>query len=398
MESIYKKQERLLRNTTTDFIRSLMHDINWDMRLIGIKGARGVGKSTLLLQYIKLHLNHKLDKVLYVSLDNIWIANQSLYELADNFVKLGGEHLFIDEVHKYDNWATEIKNIYDDFPNLKVVFTGSSLLQILNARADLSRRAITYTMQGLSYREFLNYELHLNLKKIEFKDILKNHIAIARELLAQIKPLAHFNAYLQYGYFPFYKESIDLYPFRINEVLNMIIDIELPHLRKVDISYLPKLKQLLAIIAESVPFIPNVSKLSAKIGINRNTLVQYLYFLEESRITNNLYKANFGISRLQKPDKIYLENTNFSFAIASKNSNSGNLRETFFINQVAYKHKINYTKQTDFVVDNHFYFEIGGKNKTNKQIQDIENAFIVSDDIEIGFKNKIPLWLFGFLY
>lgn len=398
MEAVYKKQERLLHNTTTQFVRSLMLDIDWNMRLIGIKGARGVGKSTLLLQYIKLHLSHKLDKVLYISLDNIWLVNQSLYNLADNFVKIGGEHLFIDEVHKYENWATEIKNIYDDFPNLKVVFTGSSLLQILNARADLSRRAITYIMQGLSYREFLNYELNSNFKKIELKDILQNHTIITREILKEIKPLAHFKPYLQHGYFPFYKESKDLYPYRINEVINMIIDIELPLLRKVDVRYLSKLKQLLLIIAQSVPFIPNVSKLSTKIGINRNTLVQYLYFLEESGITKHLYKDNFGVSKLQKPDKIYLENTNLSFAIAPKNTNIGNLRETFFINQLSYNHQINYTNKTDFKVDEEIYFEVGGKNKTNKQIAILDNAFIVADDIEHGFQNKIPLWLFGFLY
>lgn len=398
MENIYKKQERLLRNTSTKFVRSLMQDVNWSMQLIGIKGARGVGKSTLLLQYIKLYLKHKLDKVLYISLDNIALADQTLYNLADDFVKLGGEHLFIDEVHKYENWAREIKNIYDDFPNLKVVFTGSSLLQILNARADLSRRAITYTMQGLSYREFLNYELNIDLKKIELNHILENHTEITRELLTKIKPLAHFNAYLQYGYFPFYKESKDLYSFRINEIINMIIDIELPLLRKVEISYLSKLKQLLLIIAQSVPFIPNVSKLSAKIGINRNTLVQYLHFLEESGITKHLYKDNFGVSKLQKPDKIYLENTNFAYAISPKNANVGNIRETFFINQVAYKHKINYTNQTDFKVNNTSFFEIGGKNKNSKQIQNIENAFIVADNIEHGYQNKIPLWLFGFLY
>lgn len=397
MNYIYTKQERLLRNTSTKFVRSLMQDINWDMQLIGIKGARGVGKSTLLLQYIKIHLSHKLDKVLYISLDNISIADKTLYNIADNFVKLGGEHLFIDEVHKYKNWATEIKNIYDDFPNLKVVFTGSSLLQILNARADLSRRAITYTMQGLSYREFLNYELGLDLKKITWENILENHTEITRDLLTKIKPLAHFKDYLQYGYFPFYKETKDLYAFRINEIINMIIDIELPLLRKVEISYLSKLKQLLLIIAQSVPFIPNVSKLSTKIGLNRNTLVQYLHFLEESGITKHLYKDSFGISKLQKPDKIYLENTNFAFAIAQENTNKGNLRETFFINQVAYKHKVNYTKETDFKVHN-TYFEIGGQNKTGKQVKSLKNAFIVSDDIEHGIHNKIPLWLFGFLY
>jgi len=398
MEEIYKKQERLLANTNTVFVRGLMQEINWNLRLIGIKGARGVGKSTLLLQYIKLHLYDKLDKVLYISLDNIWLANRSLYSLVDEFVKYGGRYLFIDEVHKYDNWALEIKNIYDDFSNLKIVFTGSSLLEILNARADLSRRAVIYKMQGLSYREFLNYELNTNFQKFSLEEILQNHVQIARSILQQINILEKYKNYLQYGYFPFYKESIDLYPFRINQVINMIIDIELPLLRKVEVSYLSKLKQLLLIIAQSVPFVPNISKLSTKISINRNTLVQYLYFLEESGITKHLYKDNFGISKLQKPDKIYLENTNFSFAIAPKNVNKGNLRETFFANQLAYKHNINYTDLTDFKVNDKYYFEIGGKNKSKNQIKMLNNAYIVVDDTEMGFQNKIPLWLFGFLY
>lgn len=398
MKLLFEKQERLLQNTSTDFVRSIMNEIDWDLHLLGIKGARGVGKSTLLLQYIKLHLSHKLDKVLYVSLDSFWFANKTIYDLADRFVKLGGEHLFLDEVHKYDNWATEIKNIYDDFPNLKIVFTGSSLLQILNARADLSRRAVVYSMQGMSYREFLNFETGSHFKSITLSDILENHIDIARKINAEIRPLARFNDYLQYGYFPFYKESKDLYGIRLIEILNMIIEIELPLLRKVEIAYLSKIKELLLVIAESVPFMPNVSKLSRKIGINRNTLVQYLFFLEESGITKQLTKSSFGISKLQKPQKIYLENTNFAYAIAPDNTNTGNLRETFFFNQLAYRHKVTYTVETDFKVDNHYFFEIGGKTKTGKQIQTLNNAFIVADNIEYGYQNKIPLWLFGFLY
>ncbi len=398
MRLLFEKQERLLQNTPIDFVRSIMKEIDWNLQLIGIKGARGVGKSTLLLQYIKLHLSHKTDKVLYVSLDNLWFANKSIYDLADRFVKLGGEHLFLDEVHKYNNWATEIKNIYDNFPNLKIVFTGSSLLQILNARADLSRRAIVYTMQGLSYREFLNFETGSDYESIKLPELLKNHIDIARNINSKIRPLARFNDYLQYGYFPFYKESKDLYAIRLMEILNMIIEIELPLLRKVEIAYLPKIKELLLVIAESVPFVPNVSKLSRKIGINRNTLVQYLFFLEESGITKQLVKNSFGISKLQKPQKIYLENTNFAYTIAPDNTNAGNLRETFFFNQLAYRHKVTYTAETDFKVDNKYYFEIGGKNKSRKQIQTLDNAYIVADDIEYGYQNKIPLWLFGFLY
>lgn len=398
MIHLFERQERLIQNIETNFVRSILEKINWNTRLIGIKGARGIGKSTLLLQYIKLHLNTKLDKILYVSLDSIGFTHKTLYALADEFVKLGGEHLFIDEIHKYDNWASEIKNIYDDFPELKVVFTGSSLLQILNARADLSRRAIVYTMQGLSFREYLNFELNLTIQTKTLSNILENHTQIARDINAKIKPLLHFKNYLKNGYFPFYKENLDLYYMRISEVINMILYIELPLLRKVDIAYIQKLKQLLIIIAESVPFIPNISNLSNKTGINRNTLTQYLYFLEESGLTKHLYKASFGISKLQKPNKIYLENTNLVYALSPSNANIGNIRETFFLNQLKHLHQVNYSKETDFIVNNEFHFEISGKNKTKKQIQDLSNAYIIADDIEYGFQNKIPLWLFGFLY
>lgn len=399
MDILFDRQERLLQNTETTFVRKLMQEINWDMRLIGIKGARGVGKSTLILQYIKLYFEAKsLRKVLYISMDHIWFANKNLYALAEDFVKHGGEHLFLDEVHKYDNWASEIKNLYDDFPKLKIVFTGSSLLQILNARADLSRRAVIYTLQGLSYREFLNYETGSNFQSFTLQEIIENHIEIAREINAQLKPLALFHDYLKWGYFPFYKESKELYAFRLVEIINMIIDIELPLLRNVEVSNLTKLKALLSIIAESVPFIPNISKIGDKTGINRNTLVQYLHYLEESGITINLIKDSFGISKLQKPNKLYLENTNFSYAIAPNNTNIGNLRETFFLNQLSYQNRVNYTEKTDFVVNDKLFFEIGGKNKNQVQIQTLENAYIVSDSIEYGTANRIPLWLFGFLY
>jgi predicted AAA+ superfamily ATPase len=399
MNLLFERQERLLQNTDTTFVRKLMHEINWDMRLIGIKGARGVGKSTLILQYIKLFAYKQSPrKVLYISLDNIWFTNKNLYTLAEDFVKQGGEHLFLDEVHRYPNWAIEIKNLYDDFPSLKIVFTGSSLLQIINARADLSRRAITYTLQGLSYREFINFETGSTIKTYSLQEITDYHVEIAREINVKIKPLSLFQDYLKWGYYPFYKESKELYASRLIEIINMIIDIELPLLRNVEVSYLAKLKSLLSIIAESVPFIPNISNISDRTGINRNTLVQYFYFLEESGITKNLLKDSFGISKLQKPNKVYLENTNFAYAIAPQNANIGNLRETFFLNQIAYQNKVNYTEQTDFLVNDTLFFEIGGKNKKQTQIQTLNNAYILSDSLEYGTGNRIPLWLFGFLY
>jgi len=397
MNSIQEKFQRKIQDTSLSFIRSQMTDIAWEARLIGIKGARGVGKTTLLLQYIKKNLPIN-EETLYVSLDNIWFAENNLSDLTDSFVKKGGKYLFLDEVHKYPNWAQELKNIYDDYPQLKIVFTGSSLLEILNARADLSRRAIIYTMQGLSYREYLNLILKVEMPILSLEDIVSNHTKLAQDLNNTIKPLQHFDSYLKSGYYPFFLEAPALYFQRLEEVINLILEIELPLLRKVDIAYINKLKQLLQIIAQSVPFMPNISKLSERIGINRNTLISYLYFLNEAHIIKNLYRDAKGISQLQKPDKIYLDNTNLQYAFSTNNANIGNIRETFFVNQLSYKHLVEYTKQGDFRVDGMYTFEIGGPQKTKKQIKDLENAFIASDDIEYGYQNKIPLWLFGFLY
>jgi predicted AAA+ superfamily ATPase len=304
----------------------------------------------------------------------------------------------LDEVHKYPNWSQELKNAYDDYPDLKIVFTGSSLLEILNARADLSRRAVMYRMQGLSFREYLNMTLTAGFRTFRLEEILSEQRNISSEILKNIKPLQHFNTYLERGYYPFSFEMKELYYSQLEEVIDLILEIELPLLRGVDISYIPKLKQLLLIIAESAPFVPNVSKLSERIGINRSTLVSYLYFLQETNLTKHLYKNSSGISKLQKPDKIFLENTNLAFLLAENNANKGNLRETFFFNQMSYSHNTEYAENGDFFVNKKYNFEIGGKNKTDRQIQNMENAFVVADDIEYGYNNKIPLWMFGFLY
>lgn len=390
--------ENLISRTQISTIRSIMNDINWNARLIGIKGARGVGKTTLLLQAIKLYLKDELDKTLYVSLDHIWFNSNSLIDLIKEFSQKGGRQLFLDEVHKYPNWAQEIKNAYDQYPDVKIVFTASSLIEILNARADLSRRAVIYSMQGLSFREYLQIEVGLEFQSIKFEDILQNHTKITREILKEIKPFQYFEDYLRNGYYPFFQEEKDLYFIRLNEVLNMMLEIELPLLRGVEIGYISKVKQLLSVIAQATPFTPNVSKLSQKIEINRNTLLTYFHYLDEINLTKNLFKQNTGISLLQKPMKIYLENTNLMYLLGRNEVNKGNLRETFFANQTGYRHRLNYISHTDFLVDEKYSFEIGGKNKTKKQLENKPDSFVVKDDIEIGNENTIPLWLFGFLY
>lgn len=397
MDTLFAKSYQKIDNVSVGFIRSLMNDIQWETRLIGIRGARGVGKTTLLLQYMKKNLPRNANS-LYVSLDNYWFTEHSLIELVDNFTKRGGKYLFLDEVHKYPNWSQELKNAYDDYPDLKIVFTGSSLLEILNARADLSRRVAIYQMQGLSFREYLNIMLSTDFQIYDLENILKNQREISSEILQKIKPLQHFSDYLKQGYYPFSFEMKYLYYSQLKEVIDLILEIELPLLRGVNISYMPKLKQLLLIIAASAPFLPNVSKLSERIGINRATFIAYLYYLQEANLTKHLYKNSYGINKLQKPDKIFLENTNIAYVLAENNIDTGNIRETFFFNQLAYRHKVEYPDNGDFLVDRKYTFEIGGRNKTQKQIQNTENAYIVADDIEYGFDNKIPLWLFGFLY
>ncbi len=398
MERLIEKYQRRIAFTQTDFVRSIMHEINWQARLIGIKGARGVGKTTLLLQYIKLNFDKMPEKALYVSLDNIWFSKNSLSELADKFVKQGGTHLFLDEVHKYPDWSVELKNIYDDYPELSIVFTGSSMLEILNARADLSRRAVVYTLQGLSFREYLNLTNHTNFKAYTLDDILENHAEISQHIVKQIKPLQFFTQYLKGGYYPFFLEQAALYFQRLEEVVNMILEIELPQLKHLNLAYLPKIKQLLYIIAVSAPFTPNISKLSEQIGINRETLLSYLWYLNQAQLIANIYRDSNGITRLQKPDKLFLENTNLMFALSSDTMNTGNVRETFFVNQLKYQHRVEIAEQADFLIDNRYTIEIGGKTKGRRQIKDLENAFIAADDLEFGFANKIPLWLFGFLY
>jgi hypothetical protein len=253
-------------------------------------------------------------------------------------------------------------------------------------------------MQGLSFREYLSLNSLIDLVPLSLNDILQNHISLAKEICKKIKPLQYFPAYLKHGYYPFYKELPELYFVRVEEVINMMLEIELPLLRSVDLAYVTKIKHLLLVIAESAPFVPNVSKLSDKMVINRTTLLLYMHFLEEIGLTNNLFKASRGISKLQKPSKIFLENTNLMYALAPDHTNTGNVRETFFANQLSYQNKITFTEQADFSVNEKYVFEIGGKDKNTAQIKDLKNAIIAADNIEIGFNNKIPLWLFGFMY
>lgn len=384
--------------TDLRFVRSLESKINWDARLVCIRGSRGTGKTTLMLQHIKKAFAGDLGKVVYVSLDNLYFADNSLIDFVDSFVKRGGEYLFLDEVHKYPDWSRVIKNIYDDYPELHVAFTGSSLLEILNARSDLSRRALVYNLQGLSFREYLKLVADADFPILTLDEILSDNEKLSAEIVSKIKPFMYFDGYLKNGYYPYFLEGIDDYYSRLNETVNMVLEIELPLLRKIDVSYLVKIKKLLTVIGKSAPFIPNVSELSSHIQISRQTLLQYLQYLEESKLIYQVFKESRGLGTLEKPDKIFLENTNLMFLLGKTETNIGNVRETFAFNQLSYNHEVLFSEQSDFFIDKKYTFEVGGKNKKRKQIKDVPDSYILADDIEFGTERRIPLWLLGFLY
>ncbi len=397
MEALRQKFYEKYALTQTKTARNFINTIDWSNRFIGIKGSRGVGKTTLLLQYIKQ--NFKPDNtVLYISLDNFYFTENRLYEFADVFYKKGGKLLAIDEVHRYPEWAIELKNIYDDMPDLKVVFTGSSLLHLHKAKADLSRRVVMYEMPGLSFREFLSFENNTDFPIYSFDNIIQNHIEMVMDIMKNIKPLAYFDNYLNYGYYPFFLENKNSFHQKLNETLLTVLEVDIPQFEFIQTSNIIYLKKLLKIISRSVPFKPNMNALSERTGISLNTLKTYLKYLNDANLLSMLYHPNKGINSLNKPEKIYLENTNLIYNLADNVPNIGNIRETFFFNQIEKIHNTKATKYADFLIDDTFTFEIGGKSKQQKQIKDIENSYVVKDNIEIGSDNIIPLWLFGFLY
>jgi predicted AAA+ superfamily ATPase len=393
---MYDFSARVVEMVKVTNIRPQIEWLKQNERLIGIKGSRGVGKTTLLLQYAKTLL--KNDSFVYISLDNLYFTENSLLNFADEFYKNGGKVLLIDEVHHYPNWSLELKNIYDLFPDLKVVYTGSSLLHLSKGLSDLSRRSVVYNLPGLSLREFINFSTKLNLAPISLDEILTDHESVAKHIWKETKPIKWFNQYINHGYYPFFLEGIDNYHHKLNGVILQILESDLPYISGVSYSNINKLKQLLYVISESVPFKPNIEKLSERIGISKNTLKDYLHYLNDALLISMLYSDSKGISRLTKPDKIYLHNTNLMFALANTSSNTGNERETFFYNALSAKHAVSYTQKGDFLIDGRYTFEVGGKNKSHKQIEGVENAYLAIDGIDTGYGNQIPLWLFGFIY
>jgi hypothetical protein len=389
MRTLYQKFETLLQNTTTDFKRYLYDKISWDNRMIGIIGGRGVGKTTLILQRIKEELGSK--KALYVSADDLYFSENKLYDLADEFYKNAGEYLFIDEIHKYENWSRELKNIYDSLPNLKVVFTGSSVLDILKGSADLSRRAVIYKLQGLSFREYLKYFHNYDTGIYSLEQIINNDVK-----LENIEhPLPLFSEYLKNGYYPFGIENE--FNLRLGQVIVQTLETDIPQYANLNVATSRKLKRLLSIIAESVPFKPNFTKIAEMIKVSRNSLDDYFVYMEKAGLITQLRDETSGIRGLGKVDKVYLENTNMVYNLVGNQSNVGNLRETFFLNQMRVENDVISSKNADFVIDK-YTFEVGEKNKKQQQIDKDGNSFVVKDDIEHGYLNVIPLWAFGFNY
>jgi predicted AAA+ superfamily ATPase len=397
MERLKKFSALKLKLLSTAFKRYLFDEIDWSDRLIGISGARGTGKTTLILQRLK-SLEMEADEAMYISLDDIFFTENKLVYFAEDYAARGGKLLFVDEIHKYPNWSQELKNIYDNLPDLKIVFTSSSALNIHKGKYDLSRRALIYTLAGLSFREYINFVYGTKFNPWTLDEVINASFDKIYEISQKQKPLKLFPDYLKKGYYPFFAESKESYYLRLTEVVNTVLESDLPSIFKIDVSSIVKLKKFIYLLSSMVPFTPNISKLAERLNVTRPSLLRFIELLDKANILNILTSNSAGISYLNKPEKIFLENTNLMFAFKDQNVNQGTLRETFFLNQLSVKNIVTYPKMADFMVNDKYLFEVGGKNKTKKQIAGVQNAFIAADDIEFAQENKIPLWLFGFLY
>ena len=403
MDTLFKKSDRLLANTGTEIVREKMNEIHWNARLISILGAKGVGKSTLIKQYLKQNYQPLDRRILYCSADTVDFSTRTLVELADEFTIRGGELLVIDEIHKYkpgtSDWSREVKEIYDLFPDLRLIVSGSSLLQLREGDADLSRRAVKYTMSGLSFREALRFYHGLEFEKWALEDILVHPYDLWQTVTSKCKPVALFKEYLEKGYYPFLLEGEGEYYTKIEQVVNYIIETELPRICKVDVANVRKMQALIALICSEVPFELNANKIAAALEIGRDTVVEYLKYLGDAKVLNLLYSDKKKIGKLSKPDKVYLENPNILYALAPTKTDIGTLRETFAISSLSESHCVEYGKvQGDFRVDGKYTFEIGGRSKDFSQIAGVKDSYIFADDLDMPDGAKLPLWMLGFLY
>ncbi|MBW8325061.1 MAG: AAA family ATPase [Prolixibacteraceae bacterium] len=392
MQNLVNIHNALQEQNLKTIRRELLEEINWDHRLIGIKGFRGVGKTTFLIDIVKeKFLNDKT--CLYVNLNNFYFTKRKIVSFADEFYKTGGKTLILDQIHKYPEWASELKTCHDSFPDLKIIFSASPVLRVLEGNNALQDIAKIYHLEGLSFREYLNYQSNLSFRRYTLSEILENHIGIAREIIQEVKPLAFFNDYLKDGFYPYFLDNKGFYNETLLKHINLALEIDVTYLNQIDLQYLPKLRKLLQIVASQAPFSPNVSKISADVQTSRATIMNYLRYMKNARIINMLF-SNGNEDDIKKPDQVYLHNTNLMYAIDPANINNKILRQTFFYNQVGYQHQIKSSGKADFNVNDQFHFNIGGKYTLPAE----DGYFAGADMIETGTGNIIPLWLFGFLY
>ena len=389
--------DRRLEETDTAYHRPLYSEIDWDDRLVCIKGAKGTGKTTMMLQFLKEH-PAECAKSFYVSLDSLWFANHSPLDVVEWLHNNGFERLFLDEVHYFKPWQTLVKNIYDDYPKMKVVYSGSSLMKLNAGGGDISRRQRTFELKGLSFREFLEFEGVGRFEKLSLEEIIKNHRAVAREIVSKTKVLKYFGKYIEGGYYPFYKAARGGYHERISQIVAQILERDWPETEDITLATVMKAKKMLMILAESCPQVPKMNELYAQLETDRNQGLKMLYALERAGILSLLSSKSANLGNLSRPDKIYCDNTNIMHAL-TVGTNSGTVRETFFLNQLRCAgHKVAYPPKGDFLVDGQHLFEVGGRGKGFTQIKDVPDSYVVNDGVETGIGNKIPLWLFGFLY
>lgn len=398
METLFKKHRILISQTSTKIVREMMKSVNWEKQLVSIRGSRGVGKTTLVRQYIKQKYGVNAGEALYCLMDSMFFTNHTLLEIADRFHLMGGKHLFLDEVHKYPTWSKELKEIIDLWPDMKITFTGSSLLQILNADADLSRRVLSYDMAGLSFREYLRFYKNIELPVHTLDEVLEDADAVCEEVCKVCHPQALFEEYLRVGYYPFYDGNEQEYYSRIENVVSFIIDQEMTQFCGVDPAYTRKLKAMLLFLANNQPYDVSIAKLSSYLELNKTTVLSYLSSMRRAELLHLLYADNKSVTKMQKPDKIYLHNPNMLCALGS-NLNVGTQRECFAVNQLSVSHTVEYGKtQGDFLIDGKITIEVGGQDKTFDQIADIPNSYILADSMEFPVGKKLPLWIVGLMY
>ena len=398
METLFKKHRILISQTSSEIVRDIMKSVNWEKQLISIRGSRGVGKTTLMRQYIKQKYGVNAGEALYCLMDSMYFASHTLMEVAERFHLMGGKHLFLDEVHKYPTWSKELKESIDLWPDMKITFTGSSLLQILNADADLSRRVLSYDMAGLSFREYLRFYKNLELPVYTLQEVLEDADSICEEVCKVCHPQPLFEEYLRVGYYPFYDGDEQEYYSRIENVASFIIDQEMTQFCGVDPAYTRKLKAMMLFLANNVPYDVNIAKLASYLELNKNTVLSYLSSMQRVELLHLLYADNKSVTKMQKPDKIYVHNPNMLCALSS-NLNIGTLRECFVVNQLSVGHTVEYGKtQGDFLIDGKITVEVGGQDKSFDQIADIPNSYILADSMEFPVGKKLPLWVVGLLY